>query len=72
VSLDNTDNADIRLQRKRWTVTADIQNTGGVYGCEVPQLYLAFPESAGEPPKVLRDFNRSVSLEVLVDWLKHD
>lgn len=50
----------IRLQRKRWTVTADIQNTGGVYGCEVPQLYLAFPESAGEPPKVLRDFNRSV------------
>ncbi len=48
------------LQRPRWTVTADIQNVGGVYGCDVPQLYLSYPEGSGEPPKVLRDFTRSV------------
>lgn len=48
----------IRLQRKRWTITANVQNTGEVYGCDVPQLYLAFPDSAGEPPKVLRNFER--------------
>lgn len=49
---------DARLQRPRWTVSADIQNVGNVTGCEVPQLYLAYPESAGEPPRVLRDFTR--------------
>lgn len=46
------------LQKPRWTVTADIQNVGGVYGCDVPQLYLSYPEGSGEPPKVLRDFTR--------------
>jgi len=46
------------LQRPRWNITAQIQNTGNVSGHEVPQLYLAFPDSAGEPPKVLRDFER--------------
>lgn len=49
---------ETRLQRKRWTVTVDVQNTGDVYGCEIPQLYLAYPETAGEPPKVFRDFAR--------------
>lgn len=47
-----------RLHRPRWTVSADIQNVGDVNGCEVPQLYLTYPPSAGEPPKVLRDFAR--------------
>ena len=27
-------------------------------GAEVAQLYLGFPTSAGEPPKVLRDFGK--------------
>lgn len=49
-----------RLQRPRWKVTADVQNVGEVNGCEVPQLYLEYPASAGEPPRVLRDFSRSV------------
>lgn len=31
-----------------------IKNEGDVAGHEVSQVYLGFPESAGEPPKVLR------------------
>ncbi|WVQ85263.1 hypothetical protein IAT38_007428 [Cryptococcus sp. DSM 104549] len=46
------------LQAPRWTVTLDVTNTGGSNGCEIPQLYLAYPKAAGEPPKVLRDFAR--------------
>ncbi|WVQ75626.1 hypothetical protein IAR50_005255 [Cryptococcus sp. DSM 104548] len=46
------------LHKPRWTVSIDVTNTGEVNGCEVPQLYLVYPESAGEPPKVLRDFAR--------------
>ena len=37
------------LHTPRWAVTADVQNAGGVYGCDVPQLYVAFPEGSGEP-----------------------
>ncbi|KAK8865976.1 hypothetical protein IAR55_001126 [Kwoniella newhampshirensis] len=46
------------LQRPRWTVAIDVTNVGVVNGCEIPQLYLAYPPEAGEPPKVLRDFAR--------------
>ncbi|ODN77490.1 hypothetical protein L202_04664 [Cryptococcus amylolentus CBS 6039] len=46
------------LHKPRWTVSIDVTNTGDINGCEVPQLYLVFPEHAGEPPKVLRDFAR--------------
>ncbi|ODN77488.1 hypothetical protein L202_04662 [Cryptococcus amylolentus CBS 6039] len=46
------------LHKPRWTVSIDVTNTGDVNGCEIPQLYLVYPESAGEPPKVLRDFAR--------------
>ncbi|PPR00198.1 hypothetical protein CVT24_004901, partial [Panaeolus cyanescens] len=42
-------------------ITFSIQNTGKVAGNEVPQLYLNFPASAGEPPSVLRGFD-SVAL----------
>lgn len=35
-----------------------VTNTGDSSGHEVPQAYLVFPESAGEPPKVLRRFDR--------------
>lgn len=34
-----------------------VANTGAVAGKEVPQLYLAFPASADEPPQVLRSFS---------------
>lgn len=46
------------LQRPRWTITVDVQNVGPVDGCNVPQLYLEYPEGSGEPPRVLRDFAR--------------
>jgi beta-glucosidase len=36
----------------------DLENTGGVGGTEVSELYLTFPASAGEPPRVLRGFER--------------
>ena len=62
---------DSRLQRPRWQISATVKNTGGVYGCEVPQLYLEYPESAGEPPRVLRDFSRVTldpGAESTVQW----
>jgi beta-glucosidase len=40
------------------TAVFTIKNTGSVYGAEVAQLYLGFPASAGEPPKVLRGFRK--------------
>ena len=40
------------------TVTAKITNSGGVAGAEVPQLYIGYPASAGEPPKQLRGFDK--------------
>jgi beta-glucosidase len=43
-----------RLHVPRWVVTVDVQNVGGVYGCDVPQLYLAFPEGSGEPVSLNR------------------
>ena len=36
----------------------DLTNTGGRTGAEVPQLYLGFPPAAGEPPKLLKGFQR--------------
>jgi hypothetical protein len=36
----------------------DLTNTGGRTGAEVPQLYLGFPAAAGEPPKLLKGFQR--------------
>ncbi|KZT61640.1 glycoside hydrolase family 3 protein [Calocera cornea HHB12733] len=41
-----------------YTITFRVTNTGSRDGYEVAQLYLGFPESAMEPPKVLREFNR--------------
>jgi len=39
-------------------ITAIIRNNGRYYGSEVAQLYLGFPAYAGEPPKVLRGFQK--------------
>jgi len=38
------------------TVSFTITNTGSADGTEIPQLYLSYPDSAGEPKKVLRGF----------------
>ena len=40
-------------------VQVDVKNTGDVSGAEVAQLYLGFPKEAGEPPKVLRGFQKT-------------
>ena len=40
------------------SVAFELENTGDVAGTEVAQLYLTFPEAAGEPPRVLRGFER--------------
>jgi beta-glucosidase len=50
------------LKTQGRTVTFDVENTGKVTGGEVAQLYLGFPKAAGEPPLVLRDFEK-VTLE---------
>jgi beta-glucosidase len=39
-------------------ITFDLINRGEVDGAEVWQLYLGFPPAAGEPPKVLRGFQK--------------
>jgi beta-glucosidase len=39
-------------------VHARLTNTGGRVGADVAQLYLAYPASAGEPPRQLRGFVR--------------
>jgi beta-glucosidase-like glycosyl hydrolase len=41
-----------------YEISFEVKNTGGVDGFEVPQVYLGFPTQAGEPPKVLRKFDR--------------
>lgn len=48
---------DILTSSHGVTIRASIQNTGGIDGTEIPQLYLGFPPGAGEPPKVLRGFH---------------
>ena len=41
------------------TLRVTVTNTGERAGHEVLQLYLAYPESAGEPPLVLRGFRKT-------------
>ena len=38
------------------TLSFTVQNTGNVTGTEIPQVYLGFPDGAGEPKMVLRGF----------------
>ncbi|KAI0280167.1 glycoside hydrolase superfamily [Russula brevipes] len=44
------------LHRPAYSVSFTVQNTGSVAGTEIAQLYLHFPEHAGELPSVLRGF----------------
>ncbi|TIA90228.1 hypothetical protein E3P81_02560 [Wallemia ichthyophaga] len=48
------------LHEPAYKVTVDVTNTGDVLGGEIVQLYLQFPRESGEPPLVLRDFNKVV------------
>ena len=40
------------------SVEVTVANTGKLDGAEIVQLYLGFPETAGEPPQVLRGFTK--------------
>jgi len=40
------------------TVSFTVENSGAVSGAEVPQMYLKFPDAAGEPPKQLKGFTK--------------
>ncbi|TFK37529.1 glycoside hydrolase family 3 protein [Crucibulum laeve] len=44
------------LHRPAFEVTFTVQNTGKAFGGDIPQLYINFPASSGEPPSVLRGF----------------
>ncbi|KAH7924410.1 family 3 glycoside hydrolase [Leucogyrophana mollusca] len=44
------------LHMPAYQVTFNVQNTGAVYGGEIPQLYLHHPASAMEPPSILKGF----------------
>ena len=41
-------------------VSCEVTNTGKLAGAEVSQLYLTYPESAGQPFKQLRGFAKTV------------
>ncbi|KAK7436898.1 hypothetical protein VKT23_018918 [Stygiomarasmius scandens] len=47
----------ITSQGSSQQISFTITNTGAFDGTEIPQLYLGFPASAGEPPMVLRGFD---------------
>lgn len=49
---------DTYLYHDLLSVSVDVGNTGPRDGHEVVQMYLGFPEGAGEPPKVLRGAHR--------------
>ncbi|MFC5730043.1 MULTISPECIES: beta-glucosidase family protein [Nocardioides] len=49
---------EIRRRATGATVRAQVTNTGSRTGAEVAQLYLAFPEEAGEPPLQLKGFEK--------------
>ncbi|KAF8126236.1 glycosyl hydrolase family 3 C-terminal domain-containing protein [Mycena galopus ATCC 62051] len=46
----------IWLHRPVFNVTFEIENTGPVWGGDIPQLYIHMPASAGEPPSLLKGF----------------
>ncbi|KDR78187.1 hypothetical protein GALMADRAFT_94735 [Galerina marginata CBS 339.88] len=44
------------LHRPAYQATFNVKNTGPVLGGDIPQLYINFPASSGEPPSVLKGF----------------
>ncbi|KAF9553682.1 glycoside hydrolase family 3 protein [Agrocybe pediades] len=47
------------LHRPAYRAKFNVENVGSMYGGDIPQLYLNFPESSGEPPFVLRGFTNT-------------
>lgn len=50
--------ADKKNKDVKVTASVSIKNTGAVDGAEIVQAYISFPDSAGEPPKLLRGFEK--------------
>ena len=52
----------VKAKKKKDSVTVtaslSVKNSGKVDGAEVVQAYISFPENAGEPPKLLRGFEK--------------
>ncbi|KAI8639283.1 glycoside hydrolase superfamily [Parasitella parasitica] len=52
----------LKAKKNKDSVTVNaslfVQNSGKIDGSEVVQAYISFPESAGEPPKLLRGFEK--------------
>jgi len=44
--------------QENFTISCQVKNVGAYYGGEVVQLYIGYPSSAGEPPRVLRGFQK--------------
>ncbi|KAI7857793.1 glycoside hydrolase superfamily [Circinella umbellata] len=53
LNMNNITNDNINTQ-----VTVQVENTGDQDGSEIVQAYLSYPESAYEPPKLLRGFEK--------------
>jgi beta-glucosidase-like glycosyl hydrolase len=55
----------VSVPRQTWPVHVShvVANNGTQVGTEVPQLYLRFPASAGEPPQQLKGWDKLVSLD---------
>ena len=51
------------IKKTELMVSVDVTNTGTVPGADIPQLYLGFPISAGEPPKQLKGFKKTPILQ---------
>lgn len=57
--LSYTDFSYSELQITKTEVSFTVTNTGDLPGAEVAQLYLGFPEGAGEPPFQLKEFQKT-------------
>ncbi|KIM71494.1 glycoside hydrolase family 3 protein [Piloderma croceum F 1598] len=65
------------LHEPAYRVTFSVENTGKVYGGDIPQLYVNFPPSSGEPPSVLKGFinvevNPGQKVSVTITLSRHD
>ncbi|KAL0952835.1 hypothetical protein HGRIS_007060 [Hohenbuehelia grisea] len=49
--------AAVWLHRPAFRVSFNVKNIGKVFGGDIPQLYVNFPKSSGEPPSVLKGFS---------------
>lgn len=60
LAMSDPDNDGQGLQDTVATISFKLTNTGDQDGSDIPQLYIGYPDGAGEPPKVLRGFEEVV------------